>query len=216
MILRFLGAGNVTAETDAESEKRLQAQIDYCEEEVLSAIRPRAVHRIFKLTDGHIPDLELPGRDIARLLEGCHEAVIMALTLGAALEKRLMREEVTDMANAVIMDACASCAVELAADQYEENLRSEIMKSGRFLTNRFSPGYGDLPLSVQRPILEAVNAGRAIGLTLTPTNLMVPRKSITAILGISRRPHDRVMGGCSHCPVYSKCAWRAQGTRCYE
>ena len=103
-----------------------------------------------------------------------------------------------------------------AADLYERRLSEEVRLAGKYLTNRYSPGYGDLPLEVQKPLLEYLNAGRAIGLTLTATNLMVPRKSVTAILGISDRPRPLVLGGCSHCPLLTKCSWRERGERCYE
>ena len=197
---------------DAELYSRLDRQIRLCEEEVLSCITPRAVYRILSVEE--ITPI-LSGQDVRRLLEGCDEAVLMALTLGTALERRLMREEVTNMAGAYLLDICASQAVEEAANLYEEKLRNEIRCAGKYLTNRFSPGYGDLPLQVQRSLLEYLNAGRAIGLTLTPTNLMVPRKSITAILGISNRPKPDVLGGCTHCPLLEKCSWRQHNERCY-
>ena len=63
---------------------------------------------------------------------------------------------------------------------------------------------------------EFVEAGRAIGLTLTPTNLMVPRKSITAVLGISSVPKPDIYGNCIHCPLQTKCTWAERGERCYQ
>ena len=49
---------------------------------------------------------------------------------------------------------------------------------------RFSPGYGDCPLSAQRSIVNALNATRLIGLTVTPTSLLMPTKSVTAVIGL--------------------------------
>ncbi len=50
---------------------------------------------------------------------------------------------------------------------------------------RFSPGYGDCPLSAQRSIVNSVlNATRLIGLTVTPTSLLIPTKSVTAVIGL--------------------------------
>ena len=198
---------------DPELYSQLEEQILRCESEVLRCLDPRAVCRVLPVSE--ISPL-LAGKDIRRLLDGCDEAVLVALTLGAALERRLMKEEVTDISNAFLMDVCASQAAEEAADLYERRLSEEVRLAGKYLTNRYSPGYGDLPLEVQKPLLEYLNAGRAIGLTLTATNLMVPRKSVTAILGISDRPRPLVLGGCSHCPLLTKCSWRERGERCYE
>ena len=198
---------------DREYCVRIQEQVRICEKEVLAVMVPRAVWRILP-----VEELEpiLRGKDIRRLLEGCPEAVLMALTLGSELERRLMREEVTNMSNAYVLDVCASQAVEDAADEMERRLRAEIRLKGKYLTNRYSPGYGDFPLGIQRSVLEYLNAARAIGLTLTPTNLMVPRKSITAVMGIGDTAKPDVYGGCTNCPLQTKCSWREHGERCYR
>ena len=49
---------------------------------------------------------------------------------------------------------------------------------------RFSPGYGDLPLDVQRPLFAALDVPRKIGVSLTDSLLMAPSKSVSAIIGI--------------------------------
>ena len=151
-----------------------------------------------------------------RILDGCSEVVLMALTLGAELERVLMRQEVTDMSDALVLDICASVGVEAAADDFEKQLSAELLADGKYLTNRFSPGYGDLPLSHQRPVLELLNASRAAGITLTPSQLMVPRKSVTAILGICDHMKEKTLGGCSLCPLKTKCSYRSHNLRCYE
>ncbi|MBP3872725.1 MAG: hypothetical protein J6E32_03325 [Lachnospiraceae bacterium] len=192
---------------------KLDIQIAECEKEVLHFSSPRAVYRI-------LPAEELEpviiGNDIRRLLDGCSEAVMVALTLGARLERHMMTEEVRDMSKAYILDVCASLAVERAADSFEDSLRSSLLPQGKYLTNRYSPGYGDLPLSIQKTLLDMLNAQRAIGLTLTPTGLMVPRKSITAVLGVSDNPKPDVHGGCGSCPLLTKCSWREHGKHCYS
>ena len=96
-----------------------------------------------------------------------------------------------------------------------DSIRAELAP-GESLVTRYSPGYGDLPLSIQRPLLDLLNAQRAIGLTLTPTNLMVPRKSVTAVMGVCDTPKESVLGNCTHCPLKSKCSFRARGLAVLE
>lgn len=199
--------------TEPAFHARLLSQISQCESQVLRFSSPKAVLRILPV-DQISPILI--GDDIRRLLSDCSEAALMALTLGAPLEKRLMREEVTNMQNAYIMDVCASQAVEDASDAFVKSLGAKLRSAGRYLTNRYSPGYGDYPLSVQKTLLEYLNAARTIGLTLTPTDLMVPRKSITAVMGISDQPKPDVYGTCTHCPLITKCSFRERGERCYH
>lgn len=206
-------SGEEDIQPDPEMIAALQEQICSCEAEVLRCASPRAVLRILPVEE--IQPI-LSGHDICRLLSGCTEAVLMAVTLGSELEKRLMIEEVTNMSNAYVLDVCASQAVEQAADDLEQRLRAQILREGKYLTNRYSPGYGDYPIEMQGLLLDYLNAGRAIGLTLTPTNLMVPRKSITAVLGISPKPKPDLYGNCTHCPLQTKCVWRERGERCYQ
>ena len=213
-ILRSLSIPHNADSPDQERELflPLQEQILRCEAEILRCISPKAVFRILPVKD--LGDLII-GNDIRRLLDGCDEAILMALTLGGELERKLMREEVVNMSDAYVLDICASQAVEEAADLFENRLRQKFLSDGKYLTNRYSPGYGDYPLSVQKLFLEYLNAQRSIGLTLTKTDLMVPRKSITAVLGVSDKPGSAVLGGCSHCPLLTKCSFLEHGERCF-
>ncbi len=60
------------------------------------------------------------------------------------------------------------------------------MAQALYLTDRFSPGYGDMPLAQSGQICEVLNTGRSIGLTVSQSGILMPRKSVTAVLGISR------------------------------
>ena len=80
-----------------------------------------------------------------------------------------------------VYDAVGSALAESVCDEAEK-----MIKRNSKCRPRFSPGYGDFPLSVQRDVLSLVNAERLVGITLTDTNLMLPQKSITAVVGISK------------------------------
>ena len=74
---------------DPVFDAQLAKQVGLCEAEVRRCAHPRAVLRILPV--GELGPL-LEGNDIQRLLADCEEAVLMAVTLGAELEKRLMQE----------------------------------------------------------------------------------------------------------------------------
>ena len=139
----------------------------------------------------------------------------MAVTLGPGIERLLMRREVTDMADAVILDACASAAVENVCDHFEFDLRDALKGEGLYLTDRFSPGYGDLPLDAQARLCAALDTARRIGLTVSSNYIMVPRKSVTAILGISERPQPLRRRGCEVCSLFLTCPYRKEGVSCH-
>ena len=71
-------------------------------------------------------------------------------------------------------------------DQVNEELRLEYEKRGMFLRPRFSPGYGDFPLGCQPALLGGLEASKRVGITLTDSYLMMPSKSVTAVIGVSK------------------------------
>lgn len=129
--------------------------------------------------------LLLPGADIARFLEGATHCALMAVTLGAQREQELQRRTALNATDALLYDAACSALAEAAADALQERVaRSAVERGLEMLAGRFSPGYGDLPLDVQKPLLAALDAYRALGLAVTESCLLVPRKSVTAVVGL--------------------------------
>lgn len=209
-ILLYLGYRG--QEVPAEVER----QIERCKAEVSKTAHPRLIWRRMAADGAYFSALHLEGIDIREHLDGCMEAILMAVTLGPEIDRLLAKNSVTNMADAVIMDACASTAIENAADNFEQDLRKEIEAEGLYLTDRFSPGYGDLPLSAQKQLCAALDTGRRIGLTLSPSFMMIPGKSVTAILGISDAPKALRKRGCENCSLFRNCIYRKEGENCYE
>lgn len=138
--------------------------------------------------------LLLPGEDIVRFLEGATHCALMAVTLGAQREQELQRRTALSATDALLYDAACSALAEAAADALQERVAQAAVERGLdMLAGRFSPGYGDLPLDVQKPLLAALDAYRALGLAATESCLLVPRKSVTAVVGL--RPAGEVAVG---------------------
>lgn len=165
--------------------EKLHTDISRCREDILSAATPRSVYALFKLekTNDGISlvstDIVLTGGDISSLLGNAKECVLMAATLGRGVDKAIDYRQKTSMSDAVIMDTAATVAIEALCDAIQNRLHKTLP-----LTRRYSCGYGDLPLSLQPGILSALNAQKAIGLFCNSTSMMIPRKSVTAIMGI--------------------------------
>ena len=197
-LLRYLGYRGQDM-TD-ELEVRINEVATRCDD----VARPMAVWRSFPPES-----LRLPGDDIARHLAGAIEVVLMAVTLGHGVDRELRRLSMTDALEQVIFDAAATAAVERLADATEARIRAEAAERGLFCSWRFSPGYGDLPLDVQPEVLARLNAARRLGITCTPSNLMVPTKSVTAIVGVHEVPQEGVTDACDICALRAGCerAW---------
>lgn len=145
------------------------------------------------------------GKDVCRMLSGCHEAVLLAATLGAGSERMLLKAQAKSGAEAVLLDAVLSAAIEAVCDAQEAALRDSLAAQGLYLTDRFSPGYGDMPLAQTREICAVLSADKTIGLTVSQSGIMIPRKSVTAIMGVSRAPVSRRPSGCAACSMRGQC-----------
>jgi len=204
-VLHFLGWRGTPVDAP------LLAQIrDLCDLAVRE-VRPRKAERRFPLApDGSLAGTSMTpkGNDVRAMLAPCREAVLLAATLGAESERLLLRMQAKDAAQALLLDAVLSAAIEAVLDAREEAMRGELAAQGRYLTDRFSPGYGDMPLAQTREICEVLGAQRAIGLTVSAGGVMIPRKSVTAILGISDVPVARRPAGCEGCAARETCALR--------
>ena len=185
--------------------------------------------------------LVLPGRDIARHLRGAREVALLACTLGAACERELRKHAAISPTDALLYGAAASALVEAAADACDAAVASQAAARGLRASARYSPGYGDLPLSVQPAFLKALDATRRIGLSVTAGNLLVPTKSVTAVIGLfdearadgggssgardanrggardgaSGRAPVRAHADCATCPAREGCLLKGKGRTCH-
>ena len=204
-VLRYLGR------REQEVPPELLGQIRECMELMQKTAKPRHIRRCFSLAatdDGVLllgAGLFLRGGDILRHLNNCREAVLMAVTLGAEADTLIRRHEHTDLTHALILDACATRLIEHECDLLEAQIHAEACG---IATSRYSPGYGDLALEIQPQILAVLDAGRKIGLTCTDSLILLPRKSVTAIIGLGA---GGLSGGCESCNLRESCTSRKDG-----
>lgn len=175
-----------------ETEKKA---ITECIEDVKSVAKPLLVYKKAAVNDGCVDGLDLKGNDIRDLLKDCDGAIIFAATLGYDIDRLINILQIKDMAKAVIADACAGAAIENICDNFEKDMRKALEDEGCTLTERFSPGYGDLPLNVQNDLTDFLDCQRRIGIIVADNCLMTPIKSVTAIMGIS--PYAAKKDSCS-------------------
>ena len=191
----------------------------------LAVARPRGVTRVFDVSGRGEKDgapvielagtaLTLTGRSIAAHLEGAVAVGVLAVTAGMGVDAELRRLSLTDRVGQVILDAAGSALVERAADAAEASLVLAASERSLFANGRFSPGYGDLPLSTQPVLLSALDATRQLGITLSRTLLMSPTKSVTAVVGLFGEPHPAARPSCEACLCRDFCRLRATGRSC--
>ena len=194
-------------------DESTMALLEKCAVPLLAVATPRAVWLeadVDALAEAGI----LRGGDVMKHLEGCPQALLLAVTLGPAVDAQIRCAGVGDIAAGVASDALGSALAEQAAEAAEAELRQWAARQGKYLTGRYSPGYGDWPLAVQPLLAAALDTARRAGLCVTENNLMTPRKSITAILGISDHPVRGHLAGCGYCVLRTRCEYRKRGITC--
>lgn len=140
------------------------------------------------VTDGDVLDMGFArciSRDLSKCLEGCSSVVLFAATVGLEIDKLILKYSRTTPSVALALQAFGAERAEALCD-----LVARDVAIGRGETTpRFSPGYGDLPLELQKDVFSALDCSRRIGLTLNDSLLMSPTKSVTAIIGV-RSPKE--------------------------
>lgn len=200
--VRYLGDSRVKM-TD-----EMEALLTECEEEVLGAADPKFLYKVKELP---CPEL-MVGKDIAEHLAGCSKVVLLSATLGAGIDRMLRIAQVKDMSRAVVLDALSSVAIEQVCRRFDEFIAEEY--PDLFQTFRFSPGYGDYPIDLQKWFLAELDAPKKIGLTTNDSYLLIPTKSVTAVMGLSETEPPKRKRGCASCNLRETCNFRKRGAHC--
>ncbi len=210
-VLRYLGC-RCSCDDLLEQIRTLSA-------EILCRIRPRTVFREFQLNmKPHSVEIvgatmALPGNDIRNLLANCHHAVFFAVTLGMEMDSFLRQKQLSNMGDALVLDACLSAAIDAVCNNLRNSVQEQYAAQNCFLTAGFSPGYGDLPISLQQDFLALLDAQRKIGLTCTSESILIPQKSVTGLWGIADSPGNTAPSRCNSCSMHGKCPYQLESSR---
>jgi len=184
-VLRYL---QVSKKLDDE---KINLLIDKTITEIKDLINLRYLYQKFpiKITDQGVKvegtTLILKGKSIRKHLKDSEKIYIMAATLGTQVDRKISYYEKISVTKSMIFDACATAAIEGACDYIEAQIKKEVLAVGNEdISFRYSPGYGDLGIDIQKEILRILNAPRKIGLTASKYNMLLPTKSVTAIIGV--------------------------------
>ena len=226
-IKRYLGYRGVT-----EIDEGISAMIDECIMEMSSQVEGRSVYKVFPLVFSNnlslsdekheaevsgessassvalscdFAGIHVTSKNLLKNLRGCREIVMMAVTIGPMADMLIRRTEVRDMLRAYVYQATGAAMVEAYCDEVNEKIREEAASRGLYARPRFSPGYGDFPLEVQKDFVRILDMPRSIGVTLSDSLLMTPTKSVTAVIGLSQSDEGCNPAGCEECSMHETC-----------
>ena len=196
--LRYLGYKR------EQPDSQVRALLGECMEELSRVVTLRHMKREVSLTlSGEATvSTELfttESRNLARNLKGCDRLLVFAATVGIGADQLIQRYGRFRISRAVTLQAMAAAMIEEYCDCLNREWKESYRKQGLYLRPRFSPGYGDFPLECQKALTGGLETAKRIGLTLTDSLIMMPSKSVTAVIGISPLPGNCVTAGCEAC-----------------
>lgn len=186
-------------------DDNMEKLLDACMDEVMDISKKSFTYEVFDIErreEGLClkgTTLVLQGLNIAAHLNKAEKCAVMAVTLGLEIDKRIAFYSKTDLTKGLIFDACAAAAVESLCDMVQEKIEAEAGDMGFEITARYSPGYGDLSIGIQREIAKVLKTYEKIGLSVNESSIMIPRKSVTAFIGMQKEKCSKEKHGCEKC-----------------
>ena len=215
-VLRYLGHNGQGINDD------LNQKINQCIDETKEEIDSKYVYEVYDIKnniESHTVEfknsnLKITSKDVSELLKDCDKCILMGATLGFNIEKNIRRYSYKNLTKGVIIDACATTLIEEVCDRIQDNIFEDVSKENKSLTMRYSPGYGDLDIRLNKDILNILNAQRKIGVTVTDTGIMIPRKSVVALIGVSNKKIENNKRTCENCSNKINCKFKRKADGC--
>ncbi len=216
-ILRYMGC--------KEGDFKIDKLIDECLKEAESQLVYKVCYDVFDISPNcdlssirHAVQAEnventtsSPNYDskiIARNLEGCHSIVVFAATVGLGIDRLISKYSRISPVKALCFQAIGAERIESLCNFFNKAIAYEMSERCLSARPRFSPGYGDFSLEVQREIFKVLDCYRKIGLSLNDSLLMSPSKSVTAIIGFCKADHSAVNDVWSTNADINSCAYK--------
>ena len=189
-VARYLGYSRFVSPDQDVSEL-----LEKAAREMQAVMKAQAVFEIFDLTENSVistdsttvtlrfADVTLQSRDLGRNLAGCSQVALLAATIGPQVDALIRRHSSLDPVYASILQATGAMYIEELVDLVNSEIKKIAEAQGLKTKPRYSPGYGDVSLGVQKDFFRLLPCTR-IGLTLMDTLIMAPEKSVTAFVGI--------------------------------
>lgn len=217
-VLRYLQYRNQTLSENMEEE------INKCINITKKIVNPRYICKTYSIEKHDIDNknviclkgsnIRFESKDIYKLFDKCDECILISATLGLEIEKEIRKLTYTNLSKGLIVDACATTAIEEACDIVQDNIEKELLKENKHITMRYSPGYGDLSIEKNIDIINILNSQKEIGLTVTDSGIMIPRKSVVALIGVSKKGIKKVKKSCDNCSNKHNCKFKREAKIC--
>jgi len=171
-----------------KADEKTKSRINILKEKLISVCKPLYTYNKYSVNKNEQgveitgTAVVLKGDSINKFLIDCDEIFLTAVTLGFESERFITYTQKVSLSDGLLADIIASAYIDEAFSVLESELSQEQKINGRF-----SCGFGDFSIDVQPDILKILDTRKTIGLYCNENNIMLPRKSLTAVIGIENR-----------------------------
>lgn len=179
-LLRYAGA--------KKADNELLQVVDECLNEALNCFSYKVCYSEFPILKNEsyldLGFLKTTSKDLKKNLNGCDSVILFAATVGTGIDRLISKYSRISPLRALIFQALGAERIENLCDRFNNDITNEKLNENKFTRPRFSAGYGDFPLEMQKDILSVLDCSKKIGVVLNASLTMSPSKSVTAIIGV--------------------------------
>ena len=192
--------GKISSRLKKQTKKALEVLDEYTQ--------PRALYKVVECETKNCfdDDMFCDSKKVSQVFRGCEKAAVFLVTMGHKVDELIKKYLVKRPAYGYILDTAASMAAESAVESLEAVIEDKLPDDSG-LTKRYSPGYCDWPLEGQKSLFDIIPYEK-LDVTLGKNGYMVPRKSVSGIIGICpANSADASGNACRYC-AKKNCPYR--------
>lgn len=188
-LFRYAGFSKEILQGEKITDSQMEALAKSAARDIAEKMNCRSVYAKFPLEFGSEEKIRFAGKEIQSHhlflnLKNCHSVILFAATLGPEVDRLIQKNSKINPAKSVMLQAAGAMFIESYVEKLQDFFQSEEAKNKNAIRPRFSPGYGDVSLEVQRIFFELLDCQKNLALTLNDSLIMSPEKSVTAFVGI--------------------------------
>ena len=139
------------------------------------------------------------------------ELMVLIGTIGPRLEKQASGYTKSGQAlRGMLLDGIGSAAIDTLIPEALKPIAAEVASRGYEISSPVNPGMPGFPMTEQWNLMELSQA-HEIGVSLTQSGILVPRKSVSMVIGIGPRMTRWTQAQvCARCSLRETCLYKIQ------
>jgi len=171
-----------------EASQEIEKLLLTCIESSKAVIKPKVCFTIVDICKQpdwlYLDNIKITSKDLLGYFSKAQKAVVFVATLGLSFDMLLHKEERLSITKGCLYQATGAELIECVCDKFCMDMKNE--NPDYFLRPRFSPGFGDADLLIQRDIFNYLNCGSSIGVKLNESLIMTPVKSVSGFIAMEK------------------------------